>query len=116
MISLLTACTGIIDSQAQATQNTQQYTDPNQIVKRIAEKVSSANTGVDANNVEQVLIQLGNQAVESSSRQQALKEMTEIHSQVSIYPYGVVSQSLAGLAKLLATDSNVLLPVVQSIS
>jgi hypothetical protein len=46
--------------------------------------------------------------VESSSREQALKEMTEIHSQVSTYPYGVVSQSLAGLAKLLATDSNVL--------
>ena len=114
--SLLTAGAGIIDSQAQATQNTQQYTDPNQIVKQIAKKVASANTGVNAINVEQMLIQLGNQAVESSSREQALKEMTEIHSQVSTYPYGVVSQSLAGLAKLLATNSNVLLPVIQSIS
>ena len=114
--SLLTAGAGITDSQAQATQNTQQYTDPNQIVKQIAKKVASANTDVNAITVEQMLIQLGNQAVGSSSREQALKEMTEIHSQVSTYPYGVVSQSLAGLAKLLATNSNILLPVIQSIS
>jgi hypothetical protein len=116
IIFLFTSGTGIKNSQAQATQNTQQYTDPNHIVKQIAENVASANTGVNAINVEQILIQLGNQAVESSSREQALKEMTEIHSQVSTYPYGVVSQSLAGLAKLLTTDSNILLPVIQSIS
>ena len=109
------AGTGVSDVQAQATQNTQKVTDPNQLVKQIAEKVASANTDVSTINVEQILIQIGNQAVESSSQQQALREMTEIHSQVSTYPYGVVSQSLAGLAKLLTTDSNILLPVIQGI-
>jgi hypothetical protein len=97
------------DLQPQIQQQTQQ---PNQIgvsqiIKQIADKVAAANPGTNATSVEQVLTQLAKQNAQASGETNAIEKIRQISSQITIYPYGTVSQSLAGFANQPST-----LPVV----
>jgi hypothetical protein len=70
----------------------------NQINKLVAEKVAAANPGVNATLVEQLLTELTRQTAATSSSDSVLQEAQHIFSEVSTYPYGTVSQALAGFA------------------
>jgi hypothetical protein len=83
-----------------------------QVVKQIAEKVATANPGTNTTFVEQILTELTRQSAQVSNQGNVLEE---IYSQVSTYPYGIVSQSLARFARALSTDNSILLPTVQKI-
>jgi hypothetical protein len=83
-----------------------------QVAKQIAEKVATANPGINATFVEQILTELTRQSAQVSNQGNALEE---IYSQVSTYPYGIVSQSLARFASVLSTDNSILIPTVQKI-
>jgi hypothetical protein len=72
-----------------------------QIVKEIAEKVTTANPGPNETFVEQILTELTRQSAQVYNQGNVLDE---IYSQVSAYPYGIVSQSLARFARALSTD------------
>ena len=65
------------------------------------EKVATANPGPNATFVEQILTELTRQSAQVSNQGNVLDE---IYSQVSAYPYGIVSQSLARFARVLSTD------------
>ncbi len=71
-----------------------------------------ANPGTNATFVEQILTELTRQSAQVSNQGNVLEE---IYSQVSTYPYGIVSQSLARFASVLSTDSSYVLPTVQKI-
>ena len=73
------------------------------MVRQIAEKVATANHGINATFVEQILTELTRQSAQVSNQGNVLEE---IYSQVSTYPYGIVSQSLARLARVLSTDNS----------
>jgi hypothetical protein len=90
-------------------------TDVSQMIKQIADKVEAANQGANATFVEQILTELSRQTATVSAPDLITRETHDIFSEVSIYPYGTVSQSLAGLANQLSADSTILLPTVQKI-
>jgi hypothetical protein len=112
---LLTSITFVPTIQSQSpiqTQTQSSTTDNSQIVKEIAEKVATANPDTNATFVEQILTELTRQSAQVSTQGNVLEE---IYSQVSTYPYGIVSQSLARFARALSTDNSILLPTVQKI-
>jgi hypothetical protein len=114
-IVLITSITSVPAIQSQSPIQTQTQpgtTIASQIVKEIAEKVAMANPGTNAAFVEQILTELTRQSVQVSNQGNVLEE---IYSQVSTYPYGIVSQSLARFARVLSTDNSILLPTVQKI-
>jgi len=55
--------------------------------------------------VQQILVQLAKQTAQTASQEQAIKEIRQIASQVTTYPFDTVSQSLAQFAKQLASGS-----------
>jgi hypothetical protein len=112
---LITSITSVPAIQSQSpiqTQTQPSTTDNSQIVKEIAEKVATANPGTNATFVEQILTELTRQSAQVSNQGNVLEE---IYSQVSSYPYGIVSQSLARFAHALSTNNSVLLLTVQKI-
>jgi hypothetical protein len=114
-IVLLTSITSVpaIESQSPIqTQPLPSTTDNSQVVRQIAEKVTMTNPGTNATFVEQILTELVRQSAQVSNQGNVLDE---IYLQVSAYPYGIVSQSLAKFASVLSTDSRILLPTVQKI-
>jgi hypothetical protein len=107
-------------SQAQQPQSQQQpqQQQPNQIgvsqiIKQIAQKVAAANPGTNAASVGQVLTELVKQNAQATSEANAIEEVRQISSQVSTYPFGTVSQSLATFASQSASDSTTLIPTIQ---
>lgn len=106
-----------LKSQAsvQQTQAQPNNSSISEIVKQIADKVATANPGTNATFVEQILTELARQSALASTPDKQIEEIQQISSQVSTYPYGVVSQSLAGFANQLAADSTILLPTVEKI-
>jgi hypothetical protein len=100
-----------IQSQSPIQTQTQPSTaDNSQVVKQIAEKVATANPGTNATFVEQILTELTRQSAQVSNQGNVLEE---IYSQVSTYPYGIVSQSLSRFARVLSTDNSILIPLDQ---
>ena len=94
---LLTSITSVPAIQSQSpiqTQTQPSTTVASQIVKEIAEKVATANPGPYATFVEQILTELTRQSAQVSNQGNVLDE---IYSQVSTYPYGIVSQLLLDL-------------------
>jgi hypothetical protein len=49
--------------------------------------------------VQQILVQLAKQTAQTASQEQAIKEIRQIASQVTTYPFDTVSQSLAQFAE-----------------
>jgi hypothetical protein len=107
-----------VGATVQLQQQPQQQTQPNQIgvsqiIKQIADKVAAANPGTNTASVEQVLIELAKQNAQDSSEANAIEEIRQISSQVTTYPYGTVSQSLATFANQTSADSTTLIPTIQ---
>src|ERR671918_455986 len=71
-------------------------------IKQITERISSTNPDTNPVQVQQILVQLA----QTSNEEQAFEEMHQISSQVTTYPFGSVSQSLANIAQL-ASSGNV---------
>ena len=107
-ISLVPAIQVVASTQDLQPQIQQQTQQPNQIgvsqiIKQIADKVAAANPGTNATSVEQVLTQLAKQNAQASGEANTIEKIRQISSQVTIYPYGTVSQSLAGFASQQST-------------
>jgi hypothetical protein len=95
-ISLVPALQIGVNGQVQ-----QQQQQPQQI----AQQVVTANPGTSATYVQQILVQLAKQTAQTASKDQAIQEIRQIASQVTTYPFGTVSQSLAHFAKQVALCS-----------
>ena len=100
----------------QMPQQTQNRVGLSQIIKQIAQQVASANPGTNATHVYQILVQLAKQTAQTSNQAEAIKEIRQISSQISTYPFGTLSQVLSHFAKQVASgNSNVVQVVQQSI-
>jgi hypothetical protein len=93
--------------QQQSSSQQQNNVGISQIVNYIAQQVSSANPGTNATLVQQILVQLAKQtAAQTASKEQAIQEIQQISSQITKFPYGTVSQSLAHFAGQLVSASS----------
>src|SRR5215217_6528070 len=105
---------GQVQQQQQAPQQ-QKQVGLSQIIKQIAQGVVTANPGTNAAQVEQILVQLAKQTAQTASKEQAIQEIRQMSSQVTTYPFGTVSQSLAQFAKQLASGSTSVMQIAQQI-
>nr|MDQ3970703.1 hypothetical protein [Thermoproteota archaeon] len=76
-------------------------------INQIAQRVASTNPDTNPVQVQQILVQLAKQSAQTASKEQAIEEIRQIYSQVTIYPFGTVSQSLSNFAQQLASGDNV---------
>ena len=83
-----------------------------QIIQQIAQQVANANPGTNATQVYQILVHLARQTAQIISKEQAIGEIQQIYSQVSTYPYGTVSQSLANFAQQVASGNGNVVQIV----
>ena len=76
-ISLVPALQIGVNGQVQQQQQPQQQKQVglSQVIKQIAQKVANANPGTSATNVQQILVQLAKQTVQTASQEQAIKEI-----------------------------------------
>ncbi|MDQ3868759.1 MAG: hypothetical protein M3250_04275, partial [Thermoproteota archaeon] len=72
-------------------------------INQITQRISSTNPDTNPVQVQQILVQLA----QTSNEEQAFEEMHQISSQVTTYPFGSVSQSLANIAQYLTSGGNV---------
>ena len=79
---------------------------PAQVIKQIAQQVATTNPGTNATHVYQILVQLAKQTAQTFNQTEAIKDIHQISSQVTAYPFGTVSQSLAHLAQQLSASSD----------
>src|SRR5215212_11441869 len=105
---------GQVQQQQQQPQQ-QKQVGLSQIIKQIAQGVVTANPGTNAAQVEQILVQIAKQTAQTASKEQAIQEIRQISSQVTTYPFGTVSQSLAQFAKQLASGSTSVMQIAQQI-
>src|SRR5215204_4807571 len=103
-ISLLPAMQIGVNGQVQQPQQ-QKQVGLSQVIKQIAQQVSNANPGTNATDVYQILVQLAKQTAQTASKEQAIQEIQQISSQITKFPYGTVSQSLAHFAGQLVSAS-----------
>jgi hypothetical protein len=104
--------------QQQPAQQQQQQQQSNrvglsQIIRQIAQQVATANPGTNGTNVYQILVQLAKQTSQTSSQAEAIKEISQISSQVATYPFGTLSQVLSHFAKQVASGNSNVAQVVQ---
>ena len=97
----------------QAPQQQQNRVGLSQIIKQIAQQVASANPGTNATHVYQILVQLAKQTAQTSSQAEAIKEIRQISSQVSTYPFGTLSQVLSHFAQQAASGNSNVVQIVQ---
>ncbi len=95
---------GQVQQQQQQPQQ-QKQVGLSEVIKQIAQQVVTANPGTSATYVQQILVQLAKQTAQTASKDQAIQEIRQIASQVTTYPFGTVSQSLAHFAKQVALCS-----------
>jgi hypothetical protein len=104
---------------AQQQQQSQQQLAPkqqqksagiSQLIKQIAQQVSTANPGTNVTHVYQILVQLAKQ---TASKGQAIQEIRQIYSQVSRYPFGTLSQVLSHFAKQVASGNSNVVQIAQ---
>src|SRR5215208_1107306 len=76
-------------------------------INQIAQRVASTNPDTNPVQVQQILVQLAKQSAQTASKEKAIEEIRQIYSQVTIYPFGTVSQSLSNFAQKLASGDNV---------
>jgi hypothetical protein len=99
-------------SQQQGVQQ-QNRVGLSQIIKQIAENVAIANPGTNATSVYQLLVQLAKQTAQTSSQAEAIKEIRQISSQVSAYPFGTLSQVISHFAKQVASGNSNVVQIAQ---
>jgi hypothetical protein len=100
-------------SQQQTPQQTQNRVGLSQIIKQIAQQVATANPGTNSTNVYQILVQLAKQTAQTSNQAEAIKEIRQISSQVSAYPFGTLCQVLSHFAKQVASGNSNVIQIVQ---
>src|SRR5215212_5916256 len=101
--------------QQQQRPQQQKQVGLSQIIKQIAQGVVTANPGTNAAQVEQVLLQIAKQTAQTASKEQAIQEIRQMSSQVTTYPFGTESQSLAHFATQLASGSTSVMQIAQQI-
>ena len=84
-----------------------------QVIRQIAQQVATANPGTNETNVYQILVQLAKQTAQTSSQEEAIKEIRQISSQVTTYPFGTVSQVLSHFAGLISSGNSNVAQIVQ---
>jgi hypothetical protein len=97
-ISLVPALQIGANGQVQQQQPQQKQVGLSQVIKQIAQQVSNANPGTNATHIYQILVQLAKQTAQTSSQGEAIKEIRQISSQVTAYPFGTLSQVLSYFA------------------
>ena len=95
-----------VNGQLQQQPSQQNQVGISQVIKQIAQQVANANPGTNATQVQQILVQLAKQTAQTASQEQAIQEIQQISSQITKFPYGTVSQSLAHFAGQLVSASN----------
>ena len=78
---------------------------PIQVIKQIAQQVATANPSTNATHVYQILLQLAKLTTQTSNQGKTIEDIRQISSEVTKYPFGTVSQSLAQLAQQLSASS-----------
>ncbi len=84
-----------------------------QVIKQTAQQVATANPGTNATNVYQILVQLAKQTAQTSSQAEAIKEIRQISSQISTYPFGTLSQVISHFAKQVASGNSNVVQIAQ---
>ena len=100
-------------SSQQASQQQQNKVALSQVIKQTAQQVAAANPGTNAIHVEQILVQLAKQTAQTASQEQAIKEIRQISSQVTTYPFGTLSQVLSYFARLVGSGNSNVVQIVQ---
>jgi uncharacterized protein YyaL (SSP411 family) len=104
---------GQVQQQQQQQPQQQNQVGLSQVIKQIAQQVSNANPGTNATHVYQILVQLAKQTAQTASQEQAIQEIRQISSQITKYPFGTVSQSLAHFAQQVASGNSNVVQIVQ---
>lgn len=86
-----------------------------QVIIQILQQVAGANPGTNATHIHQILVYLAEETARTASKEEAIKDILQIYSQVATYPLGNVSKSLATLSRLSSSGSNNLLNITQQI-
>ena len=97
---------GVYGQQQQQLPQQQNQILPIQVIKQIAKQVATASPGTDATNVYEILLQLAKITTQTASQEKAIEDIRQISSQVTKYPFGTVSQSLAHFAQQLSASSD----------
>ena len=105
----------LVQEQQQQQQQPQQQNQVglSQVIKQLAQQIVTANQGTNATHVYQILVQLAKQTAQTASKEQAIQEIRQISSQITKYPFGTVSQSLAHFAQQVASGSSNVVQIVQ---
>jgi hypothetical protein len=85
------------------------------VIKQLAQQIATANQGTNATHVYQIFVQLAKQTAQTASQEQAIQEIRQISSQITKYPFGTVSQSLAHFAQVASGNSNVVQIVQETV-
>jgi hypothetical protein len=113
-ISLVPALQVEVYGQVQQQQPQQQkQVGLSQVIKQIAQQVANANPGTNATHVQQILVQLAKQTAQTSSQVEAIKEIRQISSQVTAYPFGTLSQVLSYFSQQVASGNSNIVQIVQ---
>jgi flagellar basal body-associated protein FliL len=113
-ISLVPALQIRVNGQVQQQQPQQQnQVGLSQVIKQIAQQVANANPGTNSTHVYQILVQLAKQTAQTSSQGEAIKEIRQISSQVTAYPFGTLSQVLSYFAQQIASGNSNVVQIVQ---
>ena len=83
------------------------------VIKQLAQQIATANQGTNATHVYQIFVQLAKQTAQTASQEQAIQEIRQISSQITKYPFGTVSQSLAHFAQQVASGNSNVVQIVQ---
>jgi hypothetical protein len=112
-ISLVPALQGAAYGQSQQAPQQQKQVGLSQVIKQIAQQVANANPGTNVDNVYQILVQLAKQTAQTASQGEAIKEIRQISSQVTTYPFGTLSQVLSYFAQQVASGYSNVVQIVQ---
>ena len=102
-------------SQTQQQESPQQQNSVgiSQLIKQIAQQVATANSGTNSTHVYQILVQLAKQTAQTSNQAEAIKEIRQISSQITTYPFGTLSQVLSHFAKQVASGNSNVVQIAQ---
>jgi hypothetical protein len=95
-----------VNGQVQQQPSQQKQVGLSQVIKQIAQQVTTVNPGTSATHVQQILVQLAKQTAQTPSQEQTIKGIRQTDSQVTTYPFGTISLSLAHFAKQVASGSS----------
>src|SRR5215208_1606279 len=104
---------GQVQQQQQQQPQQQNQVGLSQVIKQIAQQVSSANPGTNSTHVYQILVQLAKQTAQTASKDQAIQEIQQISSQIAKYPFGPLSQVLSHFAQQVASGNSNVVQIVQ---